>query len=378
MERQSVAAPAAAGPSRLASEVVRDPARVAALRADWDRLQEAAGFSAPFASYDWVAHWWRAFARPRGLRRDALHVVVQRDEQRVVRGLLPFVLTCFGAGAASLCKMRPCGSVRHRNLTEIPAPLVWPGFEEACADLLAESLRSGAAAFHWCDLLVPADGPFHRRLREGLGEENLSSPKTITNYLLPLPDSWETLRQGLRRNIKESLRHCYNSLRRDDRKWVFRLVEDPKSALAAGFDFLKLHRARAAAERGPVHLDQFPAATHEGFLHGVMADLMAKGQARYAELWIDGTLAASRIVFSQGDTGYLYYSGFDQSFARYGVPTTLVAECIKWAIGRRMKNISLSIGNDFSKTRWDPEPHELAWLRIRGRAPLAGVFRLLA
>ena len=43
-----------------------------------------------------------------------------------------------------------------------------------------------------------------------------------------------------------------------------------------------------------------------------------------------------------------------------------------------MKSLSLSIGRDFSKTRWNPEPHELAWLRIHGQAPLARVFRLLA
>jgi CelD/BcsL family acetyltransferase involved in cellulose biosynthesis len=361
----------------LTTRVLRDPAELPGLRRDWERLHEASKATTPFSSFDWVAHWWSAFGRPRGWRRDALYLVVQRDPDGVARGIAPFVLTRFGPGPASLCKLRPCGSVRHRNITEIPAPLAWPGFEEACAEGLADVLRSDARAFHWCDLLVPAEGPFHRRLREGLGND-LSSPRGITNYVLSLPDSWETLRQGLRRNIKESLRHCYNSLRRDDRKWVFRLVEDPKSALDAGVDFLKLHRARSAAEKGPMHLDQFPGPAHEAFLHGAMADLMAKGQARYAEMWIDGKLAASRIVFSRGDTAYLYYSGFDQAFARYGVPTTLVAECIKWAIGRRMTSLSLSIGNDFSKTRWGPEPQELAWLRVRGKGPLAGAFRLFA
>ena len=219
----------------LATTVVRDPAGMSALRYDWERLQEASGTQAPFNGFDWVAHWWTAFARPRGWRRDVLHVMVQRDPEGVARGLLPFVMTRLGPGPASLCKLRPCGSVRHRNLTEIPMPLVWPGFEEASAQALRESLRGEARAFHWCDLLVPAEGPFHRRLREDLGGD-LGSPRTVTNFVLALPDSWESLRLGLRRNIKESLRHCYNSLRRDDRKWVFRLVEDPKSAVAAGAD----------------------------------------------------------------------------------------------------------------------------------------------
>jgi len=50
------------------------------------------------------------------------------------------------------------------------------------------------------------------------------------------------------------------------------------------------------------------------------------------------------------------------------VSTLLVAECIKWAIDRGSRFISLSLGKDVSKTRWDPDPHELTWLRIPGGA----------
>ena len=33
--------------------------------------------------------------------------------------------------------------------------------------------------------------------------------------VLPLAPTWELFRAGLKRNIKESLRRCYNSLKRD-------------------------------------------------------------------------------------------------------------------------------------------------------------------
>jgi Acetyltransferase (GNAT) domain len=55
-----------------------------------------------------------------------------------------------------------------------------------------------------------------------------------------------------------------------------------------------------------------------------------------------------------GDGLYLYYSGFDPEWSRYGVMTTTVAEAIKYAIAHGLKTVNLSTHKDVSKSRWSP------------------------
>ena len=51
---------------------------------------------------------------------------------------------------------------------------------------------------------------------------------------------------------------------------------------------------------------------------------------------------------------YLYFSGYDPSWRKYGVMTLLVTETIKWAIEHGLQRVNLSTGNDQSKLRWKP------------------------
>ena len=70
-------------------------------------------------------------------------------------------------------------------------------------------------------------------------------------------------------------------------------------------------------------------------------------------------MVATRVGFVVGDSLYLYYSGYDPAWARFGVMTTTLAEAIKYAIGRGMATVNLSPGTDVSKTRWGPRAIEL-------------------
>ena len=64
-------------------------------------------------------------------------------------------------------------------------------------------------------------------------------------YLL-LPDSWDSFRGNLPRNIKESLRKCYNSLAREELEFHLRVVSSAEEAPEALNVFFRLHAQRAA------------------------------------------------------------------------------------------------------------------------------------
>jgi len=180
--------------------------------------------------------------------------------------------------------------------------------------------------------------------------------------VLDLPTTWEEFRAGLKRNIRESLRHCYNSLKRDGHAFTMTLASSPDAVREAVEVLFVLHALRAAMPGTIEHPNRFAGAGLRQFLQEACGELAARDIARVFQLTIDGRVVASRIGFEVGDSLYLYYSGFDPDWSKYSVMTTVVAEAIKYAIQRGLKTVNLSPGNDVSKTRWSPRevPQQIA------------------
>jgi CelD/BcsL family acetyltransferase involved in cellulose biosynthesis len=186
----------------------------------------------------------------------------------------------------------------------------------------------------------------------GNGALRWESP--LSYFVLDLPPSWEELRSRLKRNIRESLRHCYNSLKRDGHRFEFQVIEDP-AGVRQGLDrYLALHRMRANVTDTVIHPDRFASRTCRNFLYTICDRLAARGAVRLFALKIGAQVVAMRLGFVVGDSLYMYYSGYDPLWARYSVMTTTVAEALKYAITRGIKTVNLSPGREVSKMRWGP------------------------
>jgi CelD/BcsL family acetyltransferase involved in cellulose biosynthesis len=174
------------------------------------------------------------------------------------------------------------------------------------------------------------------------------------DYLLDLPPTWEEFRAGLRRNIRESLRHCYNSLARDGHAYRLCVSSSPAEVREAVGRFLRLHALRARDTAGVSHPDRFSSNRLREFLLDTTDRLARRAAVRVFELEIGGEVVASRIGFLAGDCLYFYYSGFDPAWSRYSVMTTTLAEAIRYAISQGIRIVNLSPGTDVGKTRWGP------------------------
>ena len=182
----------------------------------------------------------------------------------------------------------------------------------------------------------------------------LKFQQPLLDYVLDLPSSWEEMRGSLKRNIRESIRHCYNSLRQDALTCEFRISQEPGEVKDALERFFALHAMRAGLQGTAAHPNHFSRARARRFLHEVCAKLAARGMVRVFQLVIRGDVVAMRIGFVIGDSLYLYYSGYDPRWSKHSVMTTTVVEAVKYAIGQRLKTINLSPNRDVSKTRWGP------------------------
>ncbi len=354
----------------LRAEILRTPEELLALRPEWEALHAKADPNNVFNHWIWVWQWWQAFAKRRGLKRDQLEVVVLRDDTREVRAIFPMVLTRWGVGRLSLGALRLYGY--SGAFTELRAPLVSPGWSEAVAARLVHTIAQSAGRFQWCWI----DG-----LRQGeaitqwfsaeAGPAGWNWGEPLTHYVLPLPASWEEFRRGLKRNIKESLRHCYNSLQREGHQLSFEALRTPEAIGPSLDEFFRQHAARGRMDSEVSHPDYFATAARREFFRGLALELARAGRLALCRLRINGSVVASRLVLTPPDGIYLYYSGYDPAWRHYSVATTLTAECIKWAISTGRRFVDLSKGRDVGKTRWGPEERELRSLRIVSPTPLA-------
>jgi CelD/BcsL family acetyltransferase involved in cellulose biosynthesis len=331
----------------LTVEVATSVEALRALRPDYDRLQQLSGNTLPFASHEWHVSWCNQFLERSKFVSTQPMIHIARDAERTCVAIVPFMLTQRAIGPLHVRSLDLLGA--DPAITEIRSSLMHPAYETRAAWAIQRELQSHRSIdwINWgtvggaCQeaLAVGADLQFH---------------ETLLDYVLDLPATWQLFRAGLKRNIRESIRHCHNSLARDGYESTLRVAEQPLAVQEALTRFFALHAKRADLKGTIAHPDYFARERSRRFLQEVCAGLAIRGMVRVFELVINGEAVAARIGFLIGNSLYLYYSGFDPRWAKYGVMTNAVTEIIKYAIENGIGTINLSTGKDVSKTRWGP------------------------
>jgi CelD/BcsL family acetyltransferase involved in cellulose biosynthesis len=272
---------------------------------------------------------------------------VLRDSAGECVAIVPLIFTRRRLGPLKFAAVGLIGA--DPGLTEIRSSLVKPGYERLTVRAVHQSL-AGVAGWDW----VQWSG-ISGAMAEAMARE--TTPQWYAareDYVLDLPSSWEEFRAGLKRNVRESLRHCYNSLRRDGHAFEFVVARERAEVVQALERFFELHALRANMTQGTRHANRFAGRSLQEFLRDLCNTLAARDAVRIFQLKIGGEVVASRIGFVVGHSVYLYYSGFDPAWARYSVMTTTVAEAFRYAIAHGLTTVNLSLTGEQSKLRWRP------------------------
>ncbi len=356
LEREAVTRRALAGDiSGLTITSITTAAGIDSLRADYDKLNRESALAVPFTRHEWHSAWCEHFLVKGGAIQDSVLIYVIRTKRGESIAIIPMIRTKRTFGPFTVSSLSLLGA--DEALTEIRMPLIAPGFHATVARIVQRQL-SMIGRWDWIQWVgaTPA-------LARGLGDSaDLKWQRPLVDYVLDLPADWESFRSRLKRNIRESLRHCYNSLQRDGLNYSLVTLTRPEMIASALDDFLRLHAMRAGLEGTVAHPNHFATPSAQAFLRDVCERLAKQNVTRVFQLIIDGKIVATRIGFLMGDTLYLYYSGFDTSWARYSVMTTTLAEIIKLSISQGIRTINLSPGTDIGKTRWGPRAVPIGYL----------------
>jgi CelD/BcsL family acetyltransferase involved in cellulose biosynthesis len=333
------------------------PESLAALAAEWEALHAQVTPRTPFTSPLWNSLWWKHLSEQRTWVRDEFFVHVVRDEHGALVAVAPLMLTHRPAkGPLRLRELHFFGA--DSNLTEIRGVVCRTDDHDAVIDALRAHFQAQQHAWH--RLLWSGIREQHRARMLEDGDESVVWRGSTVGYYLPLPGSWDEIKSKLSRNMKEALRKCYNSLKREGHEFTLRVISEPQQVAVAIQSLFQLHRVRARADDMAQHPDGFERAAVRDFFLDYAVQMAKRDQLRIFQLEIGGEIVAARAAFVFGNEMYLTYSGYRPEWGRYSVMTTLIAEAFKWAIANQISGVHLSTGTDQSKTRWKPV-EDVSW-----------------
>ncbi|HEY0466435.1 MAG TPA: GNAT family N-acetyltransferase [Polyangiaceae bacterium] len=333
---------------QLLVEEHRSTSAFGQLESEWRALEAQA--DTPFATWDWAVAWWARLREEKLGVTDSLSLRTMRTREGRLFADAPMLITRRPSlGPIRIRQLQFFGA--DPNITEQRGLLSVPEWRaEAYRALQSHALEH---AGDW-DSMRLSGIPVDLDLGALSGAAEFAWVGQTADYVLSLPKSWDAFRAGLPRNIKESLRKCYNAPKRDGLEFRLQVAASVDSVEPALKHFFALHDARAQLTDTVHHFNIFSTAEAQSFLADVCRRFADRGALRIFQLKLGERVVAIRIGLVVGDTLYLYYSGYDPAFSQYSVMTTTVAEAIQYAIAQGFARVNLSTGNDVSKARWGP------------------------
>jgi CelD/BcsL family acetyltransferase involved in cellulose biosynthesis len=352
MERVDLLQGTAAPHARHESDAGRADARLAVcsslesadpLRPRWDALLQEYPCTTPFCTWEWLAPWWRAYARD-----DRLRILVMGDGTAAPAGLAPLALSSRAMGGLPLRVLRMVGDGSHDS-DNLDLP-VRPGHEAEFSRALLDWMQQHAREWDVGQLYrLPDHSPMANRLEEDFAARGWKSRVWREGHcVIELPATWEAYLKML--SSKERGKVGIRA-RRLERKYQVRLraiadeAEVPR-ALAALFD---LH-TRHWAERGLP--GSFQSPSRRGFYRDLAPLLLARNRLELWVLELNDRIAAVQFALRHGDTVYALQEGYDPALAADSVGYVLRAGMLKALIGAGTRRYDFLGGVTESKVRW--------------------------
>jgi CelD/BcsL family acetyltransferase involved in cellulose biosynthesis len=335
--------------------LTHDPARLAALRGEWEALQQRNRNRTLYQTWAWVSTWWAHFGQP-----DALWLVEARAKDGRLAGLAPLMLICH----------HPLAGMTWRQIQFIGASaaldhldfIIEDGAEPAIIPLILARLR--AENRRWDTAYFSAlaeDSPTPGILRgQGIPwreEEPICCPAIV------LPESWEAFHASLPKRKRRNLRRAHARLDEEHPGgWCAERVSDPAAVEAMMAEMMRLHQEKWHALGKP---GGFPDEQAVAFHQAIAARMAARGWLWLFRLVIGEAVAAIEYAYAFDGRVYAYASGVNFALADYSPGQVLMEHMIGEAIRQGMHTYDFLRGDEEYKFFWQAEcryDSALRWL----------------
>ncbi|GAA0310988.1 GNAT family N-acetyltransferase [Kineococcus aurantiacus] len=328
----------------------------AAQRSEWDGLHgRQNGVSNPFCSSDWVLEWYRSYVPDPAHR----HLLQVRDADGALAGVAALYEQT--VGPRRLPVGRRIVPVGYGTATALELPQVLTTAQHARGVHHAVVRWTRDAGADWSELPIAREQAW---FEPGWVEDTTAEAPHYSHrasracVVLPLSGTWEEMKGGLKRNLKESLRRSRNRLTKSGRDWHVRTLEGTEVDETAVQRFFTLHAARAGFDgTTSSHPDVYADTTRRDMLVRLVPKLAQAKEASLVELVVDGDVVAVQLALHSAGTSYVHSSGLNPDYWEFSAVTLLQAELVQSAIARGDRFVNFSPGPNVAKMRWSETMH---------------------
>lgn len=339
--------------AKLQLQIIHKFEELTALSTEWDALEQKLYLRTPFSSSAWNILWWDHHREAKMMIQDELYSFALRNAEGELVAIAPMMVSVRpGIRAFGIRVLQFFGA--DPNVTEIRGLICDPDYRELAVATLQNFLRSSKHKWDWIEWQGLS-------LSQALilSTPSAEQPQPRVVCYLTLPPTWEELKTSLSRNMKEAIRKCFNSLKRDKHHHELHVISKPEEVEAAMQTFFSLHTLRSEVGDTVEHANVFKREKRRRFLTAFAHKMAEQNRLRLFQVKIDGKVVATRIGFVCDRHLYLYYSGYDVEWGKYSIMTTVVVHAVQWAIENGFEYLNLSTGRDYSKMRWQPSEYLL-------------------
>ena len=280
-----------------------------ALEPEWIALWSSVPTATPFQRPEWHRVWLRHF----GESAAPVFLAVRREE------------TLVGVAALDM-EQGEARELGDHNVRDYAGPLAMPGEEASVAAGILEWLREDLTprvAF-WG---LAADTPMAAAL-QGIPEGTGWRSETRQEAVCPgahLPGDFESFVAALPKHDRHELRRKMRNLESAG-DIGFESITDRERIAGAMDELFDLMR-RSRADKA-----EFLTPAMEAFFRDVADTFGTLGMLRLSRLSLDGATAGTTMSFDDGETIYLYNSGFEPEHSKLAVGLLSKAYAIREAI----------------------------------------------
>lgn len=344
----------AAGVEDLNVEEVRTVGEFAALAPEWRTLLSESGVDSLFLTWEWLYTWWKVLGGKRRLRI----LAIRRGGDLI--GIAPFA-----ARAAEPGRLLPFRAIEFLGVGAAGSDyldlILKKGEEEQGCDAIARHVADWNLMLDMRRIIRgSANAELLIKALVARGWSGTADDDDICLYVRLSGSSWEQYFAGLSREFRRSLRR---GRRNAESSYAVSYVSVCSEAErpAALRTFVNLHEKRWGGGHGSQAL---PDAAILQFHEQWSRIALERGWLRLSVLRFDGTPVAGTYGFSYGGKLYFYLSGFDPSFATYGVGRICLEEDLRKAFSEGLQEYDFLHGAEKYKFHWAGDFRALGRYRL--------------
>lgn len=337
----------------LEVHTLRDVSKLAAMRTEWNALQDASNTGA-FNAWEWVYPWCRRIAPER-----RPFILTARDRNGTLQGLMALGFENKRVAGRKVRRLAFLGETHvGSDYLDVVAKR---GCEDAVTRAFASVLRDYEDAWDVLDLTdFREDSLTLRVLHDAFADREVrETERCLCPYDTLTPE--EPFDAFLKRTGRRD-----NYLRR--RKWLekqegYRIERTDAPGELAGpmTDFFRLHAARWATDGGSQGIKGHGV---EAFHRDATQLLAERGRLRFYTMKVGGRAVASVYGLVHGGSFIYFQSGYDPEWRNRSVGLVLVGETFKDAIAEGLTEYDFLRGTETYKSDWVTKQRRTVSLRV--------------